>query len=295
MSCSSKFLTIASVFFPEPGCDADTLEKRENRFFNQINISGTLYKTTYYHRLDDLNLVVDSYLPENRELHIMDVAVSSGVTTGEWVQHLESSGRKFHMTGGDIAMDVNMISFTSSINVLVGRHGKVFQFDLFGWPLPNSPMRIRGKVFKTLNMLLNFLIRTKLIKNRRNQSGELEFFSNALFKVTPLKLISNKVRNIKNLILIEDDILNDNPDHHSKFDVIRAANILNKRFFDDEALRKMIANLRKKLKPGGILIVCRTLADEKNHATIFKLTDENYFQAIETLGQGSEITNLVVS
>ncbi len=294
MSGNSKFLTISSVFFPEPGCDAATLEKRENRFFNQINISGTLYKTTYYHRLDDLNVVVDGCLPKNHELHIMDVAVSSGVTTGEWVQHLESSGLKFHMTGGDIAMDVYMISLANIMNVLIGRYGKVFQFDLFGWPLPNSPMRIRGKIFKALSILLNFLIRAKLIKNRRKQSGEREFLSNILFRVTPLKLISNKVRNVQNLVLIEDDIQNDNPDHHYKFDVIRAANILNKKFFDDEVLRKMVNNLRKKLKPGGILIICRTLAEE-NHATIFKLTDENHFQAIETLGQGSEITDLVVS
>ncbi len=294
MSANSKFLTISSVFFPEDGCDEATLEKRENRFFNQINISGTLYKTTYYHRLDDLNVVVDDYLPKNHKLQIMDVAVSSGVTTWEWMQHLESAGIEFHMTGGDIAMDVNMISFTRSINVLVGQQGKVFQFDLFGWPLPNSPMRIRGKLFKTLNMLLNFLIRTKLIKNRRNQNGGLEFLSNLLFKVKPLKLISNKVRNVKNLKLIEDDIQNDDPEHHSKFDIIRAANILNKQFFDNEILRKMVANLRKKLKPGGILIICRTIADE-NHATIFKLTDENQFQALETLGQGSEIIDQVIS
>lgn len=294
MSANSKFPTISSVFFPEEGCDAATVEKRENRFFNQINISGTLYKTTYYHRLDDLNVVVDDLLPKNHKLHIMDVAISSGVTTWEWMQHLESSGIEFYMTGGDITMDMNMISFTRSINILIGQQGKVFQFDLFGWPLPNSPMRIRGKMFKTLNILLNLLIRTKLIKNRCNQNGGLEFFSNALFRVTPLKLISNKVRNVDNLTLIEDDIQNDNPEHHSKFDVIRAANILNKQFFDDETLRKMVANLRKKLKPGGMLIICRTIADE-NHATIFKLTDENQFQAIEALGKGSEIIDMVIS
>ncbi len=295
MPGNSKFLTIGSVFFPGPDCDEATIEKRENRFFNQINISGTLYKTTYYHRLDDLNVATDNHLPKDYELKIMDVAVSSGITTVEWVQHLESSGFKFHMTGGDIAMDVSMISFVNSINILIGQYGKVFQFDLFGWPLPNSPMRIRGKIFKTLNILLNILIQTKLIKNRRKKNGGREFHSNILFQVTPLKLISNKTRNVKNLVLIEDDIQNDDPDYHSKFDVIRAANILNKQFFDDNALRKMVDNLRKKLKPGGILIVCRTLADEKNHATIFKLTDKNHFQAIETLGQGSEIADLVVS
>lgn len=295
MSDSPKFLTIGSVFFPEPDCDADTLEKRENRFFNQINISGTLYKTTYYHRLDDLNLVVDNCLPKNHKLNIMDVAVSSGITTWEWMQHLKSSGIEFHMTAGDIAMDATMISISRSIKVLIGRYGKVFQFDLFGWPLPNSPMRLRGKIFKILNILLNMLIRTNLIKNQRHRDGELKFVSNALFKITPLKLISNKISDAKNLDIIEDNIQNDNPEHHSKYDVIRAANILNKQFFTDEVLIKMITNLRKKLKPGGILVICRTLADKKNHATIFKLTDEHNFQAIETLGQGSEITSLVVS
>lgn len=105
-------------------------------------------------------------------------------------------------------------------------------------------------------------------------------------------LVSKKVNG--NIKMEGDDVLSPNPREYIRaFDVVRAANILNRGYFDDQVLRKIIATLRERLKPGGLFVVCRTWVDTgRNHGTIFQLREDG-FVALRRLNQGSEIENLV--
>lgn len=62
--------------------------------------NGT-YKITLAHRLEDLNALVNSLLPR-RPLKIVDVAVSMGISTLEWVEALDNAGIEHSMTAGDV-------------------------------------------------------------------------------------------------------------------------------------------------------------------------------------------------
>ena len=81
--------------------DADQLEMLEDLFFRNIHLPNGTFKTTYRRRLDDLNALVRSHLPPRRPLDCMDVAVSSGVSTLEWIEFLAESGVQCRMTAGD--------------------------------------------------------------------------------------------------------------------------------------------------------------------------------------------------
>ena len=77
----------------------------------------------------------------------------------------------------------------------------------------------------------------------------------------------------------------------NSFNVVRAANILNKEYFSDELIGNAIRSLKTVMDPGGIFIVVRTHADRSNHGSIY-LNDKN-FQSIGVIGDGSEIDHVV--
>ena len=72
----------------------------------------------------------------------------------------------------------------------------------------------------------------------------------------PLKLMSPSLRQLPQLRAVEDDIL-ENKDYPQRFHVLRAANILNLAYFDAASPAKdILRNLRSRLQPGGLLIIC---------------------------------------
>jgi hypothetical protein len=79
----------------------------------------------------------------------------------------------------------------------------------------------------------------------------------------------------------------------STFDVIRAANVLNRSYFSDDTLRGMITGLLASLRPGGILVVAQSPPDRANIATIFRGSPGQGLEIVARLGGGHEIEGLV--
>ena len=103
------------------------------------------------------------------------------------------------------------------------------------------------------------------------------------------------MRELTQIEVVEDDILN-NQSYQRSFHVLRAANILNRVYFDDITLTAMLRNLRSRLLPGGLLIVCKTRAnDSVNEATLFKLQDDLKLAVVERLNGGSEVEELALA
>jgi chemotaxis methyl-accepting protein methylase len=64
-------------------------------------------------------------------------------------------------------------------------------------------------------------------------------------------------------------------------------------YISDNALAQIINNLKERLKPNGLLIVCRTDKIGVNHATIFEFTAESKFRVLQRLGDGSEVEEVL--
>src|SRR5258708_1177203 len=93
--------TAYELYLGKPGWHEQIREEMEKRFFASIRLKNGTYKFTYSHRLDDLNELTNKFLPPARPLKVMDVAISSGISTLEGTQSLMKAGINYQMTAGE--------------------------------------------------------------------------------------------------------------------------------------------------------------------------------------------------
>lgn len=295
---SSSIPTAKELFFAQPTLDPDSWAERENAFFRSLRLRNGTFKTTYPHRLDSVNEIVNTLLPAERPLEMMDAAASSGVATLEWIDSLRRAGIAFRMTAGDLCVRAFLLSLGPFLNVLVDKTGYPLQFDILGTAFPYPPRRRLAVLFPPLFVAVHMLrwvlpaLFTIAFK-RLPRDAEGTFIRRVGIDNRPTFLISPRLAQGESLTIVEDDLLATGP-FDRQFHVIRAANVLNNSYFSEERLRIMIANLRARLKTGGMLIVCRTHDDGVNHGTLFLLNTAGEFEVARRIGDGSEIESLVL-
>ena len=290
--------TAKEFFFTRAILEDEALASRERAFFRSIRLKNGTYKTTYAHRLDNLNDIVNSVLPVDRPLEIMDAAASSGVATLEWMESLQNAGVEFKMTAGDLCVRAFLLSFGRFLNVLVDDTGYPLQFDIRGKAIPYPPRRR----LSLLNPPLFIGVHTvrwalppffaRMFK-RRIVDGDRTPLLRYGVACRETLLISPRLAEQPSLTVLDDDLLSAGS-FASQFHVIRAANVLNRTYFSDETLRVMLANLRARLRRQGLLVVCRTHDDGFNHGTVFRLTDTDGFEVVRRIGDGSEVESLII-
>lgn len=245
----------------------------ERNFFARIYLPNKTFKTTSSNRFKDLNSFSLEYIAGFKRPAIMDVAVSSGISTSEWTGFLQQHGIDFEMTATDLINEAIICSLTDSLEFLVDKDGRLLHIDLWGFGF-SSDLRLHLGNAHLLPLKLSAV---------------------AVFKLTRKFIRNGKQISLQaaGLHIVNDDLLLANPaEWQGKFHVIRAANILNKVYFDSTQLRTMLNNLHARLKEDGILIVSRTDDCGNNNATIFRKKD-HHFQPIARLGHGSEIEQLI--
>jgi len=292
--------TAQRLFFSGEQFAPSQREELERAFFSNIIVRNGTFKTTNHRRLDDLNELVQKYLPSERPLQLMDVAVSSGISTGEWMAFLDRAGVSSRMVAGDLFIKGFLLSVDDNVRVLVDDTGYLLQFDIRG-------KAIRPRMGKRA-LLLNLF---RLLAIRRCEKAASQF-ALALRTIPPaqlqstvferwglsyraLKLVSPSLTKFAELEVVEDDILHDVNNYRHSFHVVRAANILNLGYFTEPVLTQMLRNLRSRLLPGGILIVCRTNHQNVNNATVFALNEDGTFIVKARLNDGSEVESLVMA
>ncbi len=272
-------------------------ERLEWEFFSRVRLRNGVFKTTASRRFDDLNALVAPLLPGDRPLDLMDIAVSSGLSTLEWVRQLESLGIAHRMLGGDASLFATLVSVGSQFDAVVDREGYPLHFDIFGSGMRNS---LDTMPWSLVTGALRAAFRAVLalrpdVRRAVSDPARAPLVARGI-ACRPLMLVSPRLQTAPSLQLIEDDIIaNRPPGLEARFHALRAANILNRGYFSDATLAEILRNLRWRLRAGGLLIVCRTEADRSNHGTIFRLDEHGAFEALARLGRGSEIEEVVVA
>ncbi|WP_050421734.1 hypothetical protein [Bradyrhizobium tropiciagri] len=264
-------------------------QTQEAAFFASIRLRNGTYKTTDHHRLDDLNMLV---IGEWRKLgskpsQIMDVGVSSGISSLEWADALTRAGIETKILATDLCMRGSLVRLLPGYEVLLDRDGKVLQHIVSNLPVrwylngPRDFLKGTGFVVAALNAL----------------AGALLPLANARGKWRDVLLVNPHARDDARLSFAEDDILAPNPAQlRGRFNAIRVSNLLNHGYFNEAQLRRAVANLRDRLVgAGSFLIVNRTHANGINHGTLFQLGDAIRFEVVARIGEGSEIENIVLS
>jgi len=247
----------------------------EDRFFTRVRLPTGVYKTTSRNRLDDLNELAARLLPEVRPLELMDVGISSGVTTSAWSDQLTAAGIPHRMVAGDSDLQAWWLSLGWAELLLDRDRKRVIYADVLGRALTGGDSKKATLVARLLDFVARLI---SLLRPRLRQ----------------LQLVSPRLVETDAITVVEDDIFTVAPQLRRRFHALRAANILNRAYFDDERVRLGLVNLRDRLRPDGLLIVCRTHDDGTNHGTIFKLSDGR-LTTVARLGEGSEIEDLVTS
>lgn len=277
--------------------DADAIEQA---FFAGIKLRNGTRKTTTPGRLDDLNVAVVDALRRTASppREVLDVAASSGVSTVEWLAALQDAGFHPRVVATDLAMTGFFVSPVSWVRVLVDATNDPLAFEVRG-----RHLNARVKQTDLLNGRWVLVVGARWIY--RWWSWWHGLVHRLVVRgvepddplVTRTRLTGWRISACPDIACIDDDIATDNPPHMlRRFDVVRAANILNLVYFAPAVLETMVRDLALRLRgPGAWLVVCRTLPDGTNHGTIFRLSDRSCFSAVARVGAGSEIEDLVLA
>ena len=283
------------------GCPDQATMERD--FFARVLLSNGTFKTTAANRLDDLNEAVFSNVAgiTDRPIQLMDVAISSGITTFEWYEQLKSKGVCCEITATDLTLHASLVScFASTLSVLIDRHGNILHIDAVGHGvLPTKG--VRGALIHPWHALFAAVIRAffrttmKIDNHLPPLRGEVTLAAEGrILKCEPITLLTKRLVECQNVRIMEDDLLAENPPEFDRaFHVVRAANILNRVYFPDVNLIRMVRTLIQRLKDHGLLILCRTMEGGVNDATIFQLRPNRRLSVLMRLGSGSEIEEVI--
>ena len=260
-------------------------QELERYFFDCLRLKNGTYKTTYAHRLDDLNAHVASYLPSAEPLEVLDVAISSGVSTLEWADLLETAKVQYHITGIDLSIGGVLVSFGNRLHTVLDHKNRPLLYEIDGRWVSNRPLQICRHLLQVA--FVKFALFLWARKGAAVQRIlRMPTRSRAVSLVTP-KLLSHPRVTIK-----EGDILTESS-LQGTFHVIRAANILNRAYFDDDVLADMMRHFRSHLIENGIFVICDTDKDI-NRATVFKLKEDKQFAVLSTMNGGSGLEELIL-
>jgi len=286
--------SLADLFVPAGELN-ETSQELEKSFFDCLRVKNGVYKTTYSHRLDDLNARVADCLPAVRPLQVLDVAISSGVSTLEWVESLEEARLDYHMTGIDLTIGGLLVSFGDRLHAVVDDTKWPLLFEIDGQWVSNPPRkRHRLRYFFSLALIKSALFLWAQ-KYRESDGARFHRVLGMPTNTRAINLVTPRLMNHPRVTISEGNIVAESW-QQGTFNVIRAANILNRSYFDNRALTKILHNLRRHLTRGGILVVCNTDTDEEavNHASIFVLREDQRFEVLAKMNGGSEVEDLIL-
>lgn len=275
----------ATSFFSTP--PEDVTPGDEARFFGRLKVGNDTFKRTEWGRLARIDawLIRHLQLAQSDPRSGLDIGISSGVTTLELADALRDAGLSIHLTGTDRSFQARLLDAAPFCRVLAEPEGHILQYDIAGRAIQpwlrkldyvDGMVLVRG----LLHLMLDRRARTKL---RRGEGR-------AVALVSPRLSGSGAVALVESDVTVRDERL------VGRFDLIRAANVLNRHYFDEESLQCAVANVRSYLSgPGSWLLVVRTRGNEEHNGSLMRLGADGRLAVVGRYGAGSEVEGMFAS
>ena len=255
----------------------------ETKFYESLVTSTGIRKTTAPGRLDRVNQLFFEVLgglalePKT----IMDVGISSGVTTLEWLQEFDRRGMDVEMIGTDANMTAYLYKLSPSFHVLADRNRNLLQLELFGFAV--------RPYHRKRDMFTGGVIWRPILRRIASRLLPAVSHEGPLYLVTPL------LRNQGRVQLIDDDILQPNsPALVRSADVVRVANLIQHEYLDARAIARAVENVRQRCRgKDSLVIVCRN--QPALSASILRMNAERRFVVQAREGGGSEVEEFFTS
>lgn len=277
----------AKAFFETPSTQLTA--QMEQDFFSSLMARNKTYKTTFRQRFADVNPHLVRSLRDGASppVRVLDIGVSYGVSTVELYEDLRAAGLEVRIVATDILIDACLVRVWPHCHALLDHSGFPLRFDLpWGtmkpWVVADDYRSGRFILRKGINKALTHRARRILAR-----PGDA--------RITRVKLVTPRLLANDDITVGTDDISRYNRAFAGNFDMVRAANVLNKGYFSDAVLATMVGNIRRYLSAaGGYLFVVRTHQDNSNHGTLFRLGHNQRFEAVWRAGSGSEVEQIVL-
>ncbi len=235
-----------------------------------------------------------------KSLIVMDLAVSSGVTSVEFYKLLRSA-----FSVDFIATDLwyEAISIKSPQYgwiVVLYSDGNELQYVVGPFVLPGQG---RESLFYPINIALRQLCRWMTLPKaqailKKYNSSEFSYFQTSMvdgYEVTKLCLLAHECMELaKSSRYFRFEVSNIMEPFAYRADVIRAMNILTPTYFYDTQLQQGIRNCLNVLNREGVLVLGQSITDESDDikATIFRRKDRG-LDIIRQVNSGCGIEHLV--
>lgn len=274
----------ASQFFSRA---ADTLPQQvEDAFFSSIKNPNNTFKCTWGGRFDEIDQQLVQALKRRRvDLNeLLDIGVSSGATTLDLCDALRQEGFRPRIMGTDYMIHAWIVPLGANCSALLNEDGQLLQADLFGWSM--RPWR-RRMDFLTGMWLIRPILTRRLGRRAARKLREG-------IGVRKVELVSPRLRDHDSISVVQDNVLVARDAFSRRFDLIRAANVLNENYFPRGELKQAVENLCTYLRgAGSLLFIVRTLPSGEHHGTLFALNEQGALEVVERIGAGSEIEGLL--
>ena len=109
----------------------------ESQFFSKLKMRNGTFKLTQPARFASLEAEIGSRIAE-RAAHmqqVLDVGVSTGLTTIELADFLRAKGASAEVIGTDLFIQAHLVEITPEFRVLSDNEGWPLQYDLAGRPI----------------------------------------------------------------------------------------------------------------------------------------------------------------
>src|SRR5262245_56154644 len=256
---------------------------REASFFRSLRMPNGTRKTTTPDRLTDVDQLVCDSFEEKRPIRLLDVGISSGITTLELLDRFERRGIPVEGIGVDICIRGMLCSFCG-IDVLYDSEGHVLQVA--------TPIVARGRSDRTQRSLQSRFLGLGMALFESSAVRRWMTNSN---RSRSLDLVSPRLSARRGFEIVEHDVAKAMPEWNESIDVVRIANVLNLDFFNPSQVTTIVANLTSWLKVDGMLISCRTnTPNGTNHGSVYrKQAAAPSLRRVHLIGNGYEIDSLV--
>lgn len=295
----------ASLLSETSDSSTSVQEERFERLMQEICLSSGVARTTARCRFvqidEEIRTCVRRVYSAGSRITVEDWGVSSGITAAEWFAALRQDYPEILFTASD--------SILYLIEARRELAGDIYILEPDGTPIQYIRPPLVVSLVRLQNRLypVNRAIQRRALREWREdlaakltipeQWNELDREPETViappFVLRRLPLISPEVLALRgNQFRLR---------RHSVFtplaepvDVIRTMNVLNRAYFSEVQLRDAARAIEESLKPGGIWIVGRTVAeDEPRHdVTVFRKMSDGWSLLLR-LGGGSEVEEII--
>lgn len=259
---------------------------QEAHFFTWLKTGNATFKRTQPGRFREVDAAVLRELAKTDGAlgDILDIGISSGTTTLELLRAARGAGHDPRVTATDRSLAARLVCWPLGFSALLEPQGHILQYGVFGWPLRAWRRR--------LDYVTGMALVQKLAKSTIGRAARRAVESGRGRNVA---LVSPRLAGAPGVELVEDDVTRRNAAFHRRYDFVRAANILNRDYFDEKTLRQAAGNLISYLRGSGSwLLVIRTHEDGQQHGTLFCQRGPDGLTVMLRFGRGSEIERLVL-